>query len=94
MSVAGETVWLVAVTEEPAEPEPGNPSMTGHFLYASAEGAAEGLRDKLDEMGLDDLPPELLTETQFEEEIGAFVAVFVIFGVTAVLGGIVADGGF
>jgi hypothetical protein len=73
MSVAGETVWLVAVTEEPAEPEPGNPSMTGHFLYASAEGAAEGLRDKLDEM-----PPELLTETQFEEEIGAYFGSFTI----------------
>ena len=48
MSAVGEKVWLVAVTEEPAELEPGNPSITGHFLYASAEGAFDGLRDALD----------------------------------------------
>jgi len=78
MSVVGAKVWLVAVTEEPAEPEPGNPSMTGHFLYASAEGAGEGLRDILDEMGIDDMPPELLTETQFEEEIGTYHGSFTI----------------
>lgn len=78
MSVVGETVWLVAVTEEPAEPEPGNPSITGHFLYVSAEAAAEGLRDTLDEMGIDDMPPELLTEIQFEEETGAYHGSFVI----------------
>ena len=74
MSVVGEKVWLVAVTEEPAEPEPGNPSITGHHLYASAEG----LRDTLDEMGIDDMPPELLTETQFEEEIGTYHGSFTI----------------
>jgi hypothetical protein len=78
MSVVGEKVWLVAVTEEPAEPEPGNPSMTGHFLYASAEGAFDGLRDALDELGVDDMPPELLTETEFHEEIGTYHGSFPI----------------
>jgi hypothetical protein len=78
MSVVGEKVLLVAVTEEPAEPEPGNPSMTGHFLHASAEGAGEGLREVLDEMGIDDMPPELLTSTQFEEEIDTYHGSFTI----------------
>jgi hypothetical protein len=78
MSLVGETVWLVAVTEESAVPDSYNESLTGHHLYASAEGAAEGLRDTLDEMGIDDMPPELVTQTQLEEEIGTYHGSFEI----------------
>jgi hypothetical protein len=67
MSAAGEQVWLVTVTTEPAEEEPGNPSLTGYFVHASPEGAADGLRDALDECGIDDLPPELF-DGEFEED--------------------------
>jgi hypothetical protein len=45
MSVVGETVWLVAVTEESAEPDSQNEALTGHHLYASAEGAAVSFGD-------------------------------------------------
>ena len=45
MSVVGETVWLVAVTEESAEPDSQNETLTGHHLYASAEGAAVSFGD-------------------------------------------------
>jgi hypothetical protein len=40
MSVVGKTVWLVAVTEESAEPDSQNETLTGHHLCASAEGSA------------------------------------------------------
>ena len=45
MSVVGETVWLVAVTEESAVPDSYNETLTGHHLYASAEGAAVSFGD-------------------------------------------------
>lgn len=60
MSIVGEQVWLVMVTTEPAEEELGNPSLTGYFIHASAEGAAKGLRDTLAEVGSNTLIPELI----------------------------------
>lgn len=60
MSIVGEQVWLVSVTSEPAEDEVGNPSLTGYFIHASAEGAAKGLRDALAEVGSNALIPELI----------------------------------
>lgn len=59
MSVAGEEVWLVMVTTEPADEEAGNPSLTGYFVHATAEGAARGLRETLAEVGSGVLTPEL-----------------------------------
>lgn len=59
MTIAGEEVWLVMVTTEPAEEEPGNPSLTGYFVHASAEGAAQRLREALAEVGGGTLTPEL-----------------------------------
>ena len=66
MSIS-DKVWLVTVTTEPAEETEGNPSLTGYFLHASREGAADGLRSALAECGVDELIPELF-ETQFEED--------------------------
>jgi hypothetical protein len=66
MSV-GDKVWLVTVTTEPAEETEGNPSLTGYFLHASREGAADGLRDALAELGIEELIPELF-ESEFEED--------------------------
>jgi hypothetical protein len=66
MSV-GDKVWLVTVTTEPAEETEGNPSLTGYFLHASREGAANGLRDALAELGIEELIPELF-ESEFEED--------------------------
>jgi hypothetical protein len=63
----GDKVWLVTVTTEPAEETEGNPSLTGYFLHASREGAADGLRSALAECGVDELIPELF-ETEFEED--------------------------
>lgn len=63
----GDKVWLVTITTEPPEETEGNPSLTGYFLHASAEGAASGLREQLDELGIDDLIPELF-ESEFEED--------------------------
>jgi len=51
MSAVGEDIWLVMVTTEPAGEELDNPSLTGYFVHASAEGAAERLRHALAEVG-------------------------------------------
>ena len=45
----------------------GNLSLTGYFLHASREGAADGLRDALAELGIEELIPELF-ESEFEED--------------------------
>ncbi|WP_163887830.1 hypothetical protein [Mycolicibacterium hippocampi] len=63
----GDKVWLVTVTTEPAEETPGNPTMTGYFIHASPDGAADRLREALDECGVDDMPPELF-ESEFEDD--------------------------
>ncbi|WP_133057934.1 hypothetical protein [Mycolicibacterium conceptionense] len=54
------------MTTEPAEDEPGNPSLAGYFVHASPEGAIGGLRDAIAEFGIDDSTPELF-EGEFEE---------------------------
>ena len=41
-------------------------------LYASPKGPFEGLRGALDEVGVDDMPPELLIEIEFHEDIGTY----------------------
>ncbi|OBB25228.1 hypothetical protein A5792_29645 [Mycolicibacterium peregrinum] len=66
MSVTGQPIWLVTVTTEPAEEEPGNPSLTGYFAHASPEGAIAGLQAATAECGIDDSAPELF-EGEFEE---------------------------
>lgn len=82
MSVVGEKIWLVTITAESTDRKPGEKGTTGHRLYASAEGAAEGLRDMFDEMlGIDDLPPAVVTDSKALEELdGAFYGDFVIDG--------------
>jgi hypothetical protein len=67
MSAAGEQVWLVTVTTEPAEDEPGHPSITGYFVHASPDGAFDGLRGALAECGIDDLIPELFESERDED---------------------------
>lgn len=81
MSVVGETVWLVAVMEEPAEPVPGRSVIPSHRLYGSRDSASEGLRDMFEEtVGIDDMPPEAVTQTQYEEDIGTYHGSFTIDG--------------
>ena len=72
----GDKVWHVTVTTEPAEETEGNPALTGYFLHASREGAADGLRDALAELGIEELIPELF-ESEFEED-GTYHASFTI----------------
>lgn len=65
MSAAGGRVWLVTVTTEPDEEEPGNPSLTGYFVHASPEGAVAGLQAAIAECGIDDTIPDLF-EGEFQ----------------------------
>ncbi len=73
MSV-GDKVWLVTVTTEPAEETEGNPSLTGYFLHASREGAADGLRDPLAELGIEHRMRYHVADSHHHAYLGADVA--------------------
>ncbi len=47
------------VTNGPVEEEPGNPSLTGYFAYATPDDADTGLRETLASYGINHLTPGL-----------------------------------